>query len=60
MRSAFASNPDLAKGYSLKVDADGLKNLSELMVGAGQIPAQIDWAATLDQQYLPDDAQTDI
>lgn len=60
MTAAFASNPDLAKGYSLKVDADGLKNLSELMVGAGQIPEQIDWAATLDQQYLPDDAQTDI
>ncbi|OMC03850.1 substrate-binding protein, ABC transporter [Mycobacterium sp. NS-7484] len=60
MRAAFASNPDLAKGYSLKVDAAGLKNLSELMVAAGQIPEQIDWATTLDQQYLPDDAQTDI
>jgi NitT/TauT family transport system substrate-binding protein len=58
MKAAFKSTPDLAKGYSLKVDADGLKNLSELMVGAGQIEAPVDWATVLDQQYLPEDAQT--
>jgi NitT/TauT family transport system substrate-binding protein len=58
MKAAFNNSPDLAKGYSLKVDADGLKNLSELMVGAGQIEAPVDWAAVLDQQYLPEDAKT--
>lgn len=57
MKSAFTSNPDLAKGYSLKVDTEGLANLSDLMVGAGQISEPIDWATTLDQQYLPDDAR---
>ncbi|OFJ53557.1 ABC transporter substrate-binding protein [Mycolicibacterium grossiae] len=57
MKAAFRSSPDLAKGYSLKVDADGLKNLSELMVGAGQIDAPVDWATVLDQQYLPEDAR---
>ncbi|ART71036.1 substrate-binding protein, ABC transporter [Mycobacterium dioxanotrophicus] len=57
MKSAFAANPDLAKGYTLKVDTAGLTNLSELMVGAGQISEPIDWAATLDQQYLPDAAR---
>jgi NitT/TauT family transport system substrate-binding protein len=57
MKAAFKNTPDLAKGYSLKVDADGLKNLSELMVGAGQIEAPVDWAGVLDQQYLPEDAR---
>ncbi len=58
MKTAFKKSPDLAKGYSLKVDADGLKNLSELMVAAGQIEAPVDWASVLDQQYLPEDART--
>ena len=58
MKAAFANSPDLAKGYSLKVDADGLKNLSDLMVAAGQIEAPVDWATVLDQQYLPEDAKT--
>ncbi|MDF2830004.1 MAG: substrate-binding protein transporter [Mycobacterium sp.] len=58
MKSAFANSPDLAKGYSLKVDVDGLKNLSDLMVAAGQIEAPVDWATVLDQQYLPEDAKT--
>ena len=39
MKAVFANSPDLAKGYSLKVDADGLKNLLDLMVAAGQIEA---------------------
>ncbi|MGV0742099.1 ABC transporter substrate-binding protein [Mycolicibacterium sp. XJ870] len=60
MKSAFAANPDLAKGYSLKVDADGLKNLSELMVAAGQLSEPIDWSTVLDQQYLPEDDRTDF
>ncbi|KAA0116072.1 ABC transporter substrate-binding protein [Mycolicibacterium sp. P9-22] len=58
MKAAFRDSPDLAKGYSLKVDAEGLTNLSELMVGAGQIDTPVDWASTLDQQYLPEDAKT--
>lgn len=58
MKAAFRDSPDLAKGYSLKVDAEGLTNLSELMVGAGQIETPVDWASTLDQQYLPEDART--
>jgi NitT/TauT family transport system substrate-binding protein len=57
MKAAYASSPDLAKGYSLKVDADGLKNLSELMVAAGQIQTPVDWKTVLDQQYLPEDAR---
>jgi NitT/TauT family transport system substrate-binding protein len=57
MKKAFNDSPDLAKGYTLKVDPDGLKNLSELMVAAGQIEAPVDWATVLDQQYLPEDAR---
>ncbi|BBX36164.1 substrate-binding protein, ABC transporter [Mycolicibacterium mageritense] len=60
MKSAFSANPDLAKGYTLKVDTAGLTNLSELMVGAGQISEPIDWATTLDQQYLPEDARAEF
>lgn len=60
MKAAFAANPDLAKGYSLKVDAEGLKNLSDLMVAAGQLSEPIDWATVLDQQYLPEDDRTDF
>jgi NitT/TauT family transport system substrate-binding protein len=55
MQAALRNNPDLAKAYSLKVDPEGLKNLSELMVAAGQIDAPVDWATVLDQQYLPED-----
>ncbi|MGW0162571.1 ABC transporter substrate-binding protein [Mycobacterium sp. NPDC003323] len=57
MKASFAATPDLAKGYSLTVDKDGLTNLSELMVGAGQISEPVDWATVLDQQYLPEDAR---
>jgi NitT/TauT family transport system substrate-binding protein len=60
MKAAFANSPDLAKGYSLQVDPAGLKNLSDLMVAAGQITEPIDWAAVLDQQYLPEDARTEF
>jgi NitT/TauT family transport system substrate-binding protein len=60
MKSAFKNTPDLAKGYSLKVDVDGLTNLSELMVGAGQIDTPVDWASVLDQQYLPEAARTEF
>ena len=55
MQTAFKNSPDLAKGYSLKVDPEGLTNLSELMVAAGQIDEPVDWATVLDQQYLPED-----
>ena len=57
MKTAFENSPDLAKGYSLKVDPDGLKNLSELMVAAQQIKEPVDWSTVLDQQYLPEDAR---
>ncbi|ANI39538.1 ABC transporter substrate-binding protein [Mycolicibacterium vaccae] len=55
MQAALRSNPDLAKAYSLKVDAEGLSNLSDLMLAAGQIDQPVDWATVLDQQYLPED-----
>ena len=55
MKAAYAGTPDMAKGYSLQVDAAGLQNLSDLMVGAGQIDAPIDWSTMLDQQYLAED-----
>jgi NitT/TauT family transport system substrate-binding protein len=58
MKAAFKNSPDLAKGYSLQVDAKGLQNLSDLMVAAGQIKAPVDWAKVMDQQYLPEDART--
>jgi NitT/TauT family transport system substrate-binding protein len=60
MKAAFKNSPDLAKGYSLHVDPAGLKNLSGLMVAAGQITAAVDWAKVLDQQYLPDEARATI
>lgn len=58
MVAAFRNTADLDKGYSLKVDVDGLNNLSELMIGAGQIDTPVDWATVLDQQYLPEAART--
>jgi NitT/TauT family transport system substrate-binding protein len=58
MKAAFKNSPDLAKGYSLQVDAAGLKNLSNLMAGAGQISEPIDWAKVMDQQYLPEAARS--
>ncbi|WP_241769717.1 ABC transporter substrate-binding protein [Rhodococcus opacus] len=57
MTTAFANTPELAKAYSLKVDEAGLKNLSDLMVEAGQIPEPIDWSTVMDQQYLPPNAR---
>ncbi|MBY4212515.1 ABC transporter substrate-binding protein [Rhodococcus fascians] len=60
MRAAFADTADLAKGYSLEVDAAGLETLSELMVAAGQITEPVDWATVLDQQYLPEQYRADI
>jgi NitT/TauT family transport system substrate-binding protein len=60
MVEAMAQTPDLEKAYSLKVDPETLDNLSSLMVTAGQIPEPIDWSTTLDQQYLPEDDQTDL
>jgi NitT/TauT family transport system substrate-binding protein len=60
MKAAFKNSPDLAKGYSLHVDSAGLKNLSDLMVAAGQISAPVDWASVMDQQYLPEDARTNF
>lgn len=60
MIAAFRNTPDLDKGYSLKVDVDGLNNLSELMIGAGQIDTPVDWASVLDQQYLPEAARTEF
>ncbi|WP_347350449.1 ABC transporter substrate-binding protein [Intrasporangium sp.] len=46
--------PDLRKAYSLKVEPAALNNLSELMVQAGQIKQNVDWAKVLDQQFLPE------
>jgi len=58
MVEAMEQTPDLEKAYSLDVDLEILDNLSELMVNAGQIAEPLDWATVLDQQYLPEDAQT--
>ncbi|WP_232236131.1 ABC transporter substrate-binding protein [Nocardia sp. BMG51109] len=55
---AFAASPELAKGYSLRVDPAGLKNLSDLMLEAEQITEPVDWSTELDQQYLPVQART--
>lgn len=60
MKASLASTPDLAKGYSLTVDPEGLENLSTLMVEAGQISEPVDWATVMDQQYLPEDARATL
>jgi NitT/TauT family transport system substrate-binding protein len=60
MVEALAQTPDIEKAYSLAVDPETLENLSELMVTAGQIGEPIDWATAMDQQFLPEDAQTDL
>ncbi|WP_197373759.1 ABC transporter substrate-binding protein [Mycolicibacterium baixiangningiae] len=60
MTDALRNTPDIEKGYSLTVDPAGLKNLSDLMVAAGQISEPVDWATVLDQQYLPEDARTEF
>jgi len=60
MVEAMAQTPDLEKAYSLAVDPETLDNLSRLMVTAGQIDEPIDWSTNLDQQYLPEDDQTDL
>jgi NitT/TauT family transport system substrate-binding protein len=54
MAKALQDTPELRKAYSLQVDPAALKNLSDLMVAAGQIPEPINWATVLDQQYLPE------
>lgn len=51
---ALKETPELSKAYSLKVDPEALTNLSQLMVEAGQIKQNVDWAKVLDQQYLPE------
>ncbi|MGE2712491.1 ABC transporter substrate-binding protein [Mycolicibacterium litorale] len=60
MTAALRDTPDIEKGYSLTVDQAGLKNLSDLMVAAGQIPEPVDWATVLDQQYLPEGARSEF
>jgi len=60
MAQALAQTPELAKAYSLKVDAAALANLSRLMVAAGQVSAPVDWKNVLDQRYLPDPARTQL
>ncbi|WP_248958335.1 ABC transporter substrate-binding protein [Sphaerisporangium perillae] len=57
MAQALKDTPELAKAYSLKVDAQALNNLSTLMVAAGQLTEPVDWAKTMDQQYLPENAR---
>ncbi|MQA93579.1 MAG: ABC transporter substrate-binding protein [Streptosporangiales bacterium] len=57
MVKALKDTPEPAKAYSLKVDPQGLKNLSDLMVQTGQLKEPIDWAKSLDQSYLPADAR---
>ena len=60
MTQALSQTPELAKAYSLKVDAAALANLSRLMVSAGQLTAPVDWKTVLDQRYLPDPARTQL
>jgi NitT/TauT family transport system substrate-binding protein len=60
MTDALRNTPDIEKGYSLKVDPDGLKNLSDRMIAADQISEPVDWATVLDQQYLPEDARAEF
>lgn len=60
MAQALSQTPELAKAYSLKVDAAALANLSRLMVSAGQLTAPVDWKTALDQRYLPDPARTQL
>ncbi len=60
MKASLDATPDLAKGYSLTVDKDGLENLSNLMVEAGQISEPVEWATVLDQQYLPEKYRADL
>ncbi|MBT2231904.1 ABC transporter substrate-binding protein [Nonomuraea sp. NEAU-A123] len=60
MAKALKDTPELAKAYSLKVDAQALDNLSKLMVAAGQLTEPVDWAKTLDQQYLPENVRATL
>lgn len=60
MAQAFEQTPELEKAYSLEVDPETLTNLSDLMVGAGQVDEPIDWGTVLDQQYLPEEDQTEF
>lgn len=50
--TSLEETPELDKAYSLKVDPDALKNLSDMMNETGQISQPIDWSKALDQQYL--------
>jgi NitT/TauT family transport system substrate-binding protein len=60
MAKALKDTPELAKAYSLKVDAKALDNLSKLMVAAGQLTEPVDWAKTMDQQYLPENVRATL
>jgi NitT/TauT family transport system substrate-binding protein len=52
--------PEMEKAYSLNVDKDALETLSDMLVVNGAIEKPIDWAKTLDQSFLPKDAQADL
>lgn len=58
--AGLRDTPDLEFAYSLVVDPEALANLSDLMLGAGQISEPIDWSAALDQQYLPESARAEL
>lgn len=60
MTQALEQTPELETAYSLKVDPETLDNLSQLMVEAGQLEEQVDWATAMDQQYLPEEDQTEF
>ncbi|TCP55321.1 NitT/TauT family transport system substrate-binding protein [Tamaricihabitans halophyticus] len=60
MATALRQTPELETAYSLKVDPQALRNLSDLMVGAGEIDEPIEWGSLLDQRYLPENARADL
>lgn len=60
MRRALHETSDLAKGYSLKVDPNGLHRLSRLMVDGDLIDHPVDWRTTLDQRYLPKQSRASL
>lgn len=58
--AGLRDTPDLEFAYSLTVDPEALDNLSTLMLAVGQIDAPVDWAAILDQQFLPESARAEL
>jgi NitT/TauT family transport system substrate-binding protein len=60
LADGIRDTPELEKAYSLNVDKEALETLSDMLVSNGALEEPVDWAKTLDQQFLPEEARADL